>query len=929
MMWTHGFLFIFFCSFQLVCICGAQTPATNTTSNSTSMVANSTGSPKTNAKISNYCPSTFNLTGSNGTFASPLYPSPYPLRHVCRWEITVAPGRIVQLTFTAMDVEAGKGVCYDSVEVYGGTPEQGYLIGKYCGTTIPEPVTTTTNIMTVIFQSDDIYAEPGFQATFLSQEKQKSDCGPGYFRCNDDVTCVDSWRRCDGRKDCFDNSDEIGCECQSLPSDFLFCKGFGYNQITLPNPYMHRNLSQVITSQQARAMLALETASDPPCHPDFNLFACAVIMPKCSSKNPRQLLPCRTLCEEVTASCRPEAVLHTNGSWPFPDCSHFPYPSANMSCWNAPIPDNGRCYYGNGMNYRGLVAKTNNGELCKAWSADEGDFYMSQFPWSNLQENYCRNPDADTRPWCLSPMGFQVLCELPRCGEKTCSDPGPPRFGTRSPKKVTYLSGDKITFSCGAGYILTDGSLRSTCRANGTWTSDPPTCDVDHESQLLTDLFVRNQYKVETQPSVDITVSSFQGRINNIVDTNEKDERVMVSLSLNVDWWDLRLAWSEEEYGKMRSLFLPDDQVWKPTLLLRKNADTNYKSLPASKVIVTSDGHVNWTVEALTTTTCTLDPYLFPVDTMTCPICFESSITAGEQLRCPDTKRPGYIDCNTRTQIVSGQWRVVAYLKTEAGKGCLMLDLTRDPIYHIATTISPCIILAVLMCITFATPIEQSDRIGFGITILLAMVVSLVVITDFLPVKDKMPFIAVVIIVCMGLIGLFMLFTCVIINISNRKGDLPPWARRVFLQYLATFLLFGDLSAKPPAPENKENGSPGGNVSLNHVTSTGSLAVEQQTQLQVNTEAGADRHAQTMRVKPSFSPSGAQFVLQTTLEELSRSVQAETHMLSTVLTKLVQEDNSEEGDYHKLGRILDRLCIILYFICIGITIPLAMFLGRG
>ncbi|CAH1250091.1 CHRNB3 [Branchiostoma lanceolatum] len=932
MMRTHGVLLIFvFCSCQLIffeqtSVATTPTPSINNTVDSLSPTENTTGSPEKTkddktSDLSNYCPSTFNLTGSNGTFTSPMYPSPYPLSHVCRWEITVAPGKIVQLTFTVLDVEAGKGFCYDSVEVYGGTLQQGYLIGTYCGSAVLQPITTTTNVMTVIFNSDSVVAQSGFQASFVSKEKQKSNCGAGYFRCNDDVTCVDSWRRCDGRKDCFDNSDESGCECQSLPLEYLFCKGLGYNRITLPNPYMHRNASEAINSRQARTMVRLETAADPVCHPDFNLFACAMIMPKCSSKSPRQLLPCRTLCEEVTASCRPQAVLHTNGSWPFPDCSRFPYPSNNTSCFNAPMPEDGNCYYGNGVNYRGRVARSNDGQACAKWSDDASDFYQSQFPWANLQENYCRNPDEDTRPWCLSSTGVQVSCELPRCGEKTCFDPGPPRFGTRSPRKATYLSGDKLTFSCGPGYILADGSLRSTCQSDGTWTNEPPICDVDHENNLLTDLFERNQYKVETKPTVDITVSTFQGRINNIVDTNEKDERVMVAISLNAEWVDHRLTWIEQEYGNIRSLFLPDTRVWKPTLQLRKNADTNYKSLPASKVLVTSDGHVNWTVEALTTTTCTLDPYLFPVDTMNCPICFESSISAGERLKCPSAERPGYNGCKTRTQIISGQWKVVAYLQTEAGKGCMILDFTRDPIYHIATTISPCIILAVLMCITFATPIEKSDRIGFGITILLAMVVSLVVITDFLPVKDKMPFIAVVIIVCMGLIGLFMLFTCVIINLSSKKGDMPPWAQRFFLRYLATFLLFGDLSAKNPPPEHKENG---GSVNLAYVN--GGIAMEQETQ-----DMNTDSRAQSVRIKPAATPPGAQLVLQTTLEELSRSMQAETRMLHSVLNKLVQADDDtemEEGDYHKLGRVLDRLCVILYFISVGITIPMALFLGR-
>eukprot|EP00058_Branchiostoma_floridae_P011065 XP_002596553.1 hypothetical protein BRAFLDRAFT_231613 [Branchiostoma floridae] len=73
-------------------------------------------------------------------------------------------------------------------------------------------------------------------------------------------------------------------------------------------------------------------------------------------------------------------------------------------------------------------------------------------------------------------------------------------------------------------------------------------------------------------------------------------------------------------------------------------------------------------------------------------------------------------------------------------EACFDVHLSRIPLFHIATTVGPCIILIVLMTITFIMPIDKGDRISFGVTILLSMVVSLVFVTEVLPVKGALPF---------------------------------------------------------------------------------------------------------------------------------------------------------------------------------------------
>ena len=40
---------------------------------------------------------------------------------------------------------------------------------------------------------------------------------------------------------------------------------------------------------------------------------------------------------------------------------------------------------------------------------------------------------------------------------------------------LTYLS--QVTYSCIPGYKIVDGDEVRTCRINGTWSGEPPSCE--------------------------------------------------------------------------------------------------------------------------------------------------------------------------------------------------------------------------------------------------------------------------------------------------------------------------------------------------------------------------------------------------------------------------------------------------------------------
>ncbi|XP_078600000.1 uncharacterized protein LOC144875099 isoform X2 [Branchiostoma floridae x Branchiostoma japonicum] len=852
------------------------------------------------------------LTSDSGTFTSPNYPADYPNYSNCTYKISVTPPKVVRLTFTDFNVEEG----YDFVYVYDGdTLDPTQLIGERLdGTSIPDPKSSSGSFMTVQFTSDSGDTRKGFQASYTAEDKVFAQCEVGQYRCANGVTCIDAWRRCDGNNDCNDGSDEdaSSCACQDIPSSLTICRGLEWgSKMTLPNPldYSHTTLDMVTNSA---AFTDLESLAESDCHPRVKELVCATIVPRCeASPNLRQQLPCRSWCEEVKYSCDNE------DSWEaFPNCEIFPYTNCNNI--KTSMKDGVECFDGNGVNYRGNESRApKEGTDCIPWSDDQS--YIAEYPWANLEGNKCRNPDKDYRPWCTTPAGYEY-CDIVPCNREGCKDPGKPQFGQRSPiLKFYWPNEDTITYTCNTGYKFKKGTApnRALCETKDetgevNWKTEKPACEVDQKFQLQKDLLSEDVYNKAVSPTTSLNIKAY---VVNVISLDEKAEQIVTSFKAEYTWKDNRLEWETKRYGELDHMYILDDQIWKPTLILERNADTGYGGgFPTSEVKIVNSGKVSWPVEALTTTTCTLDPFQFPQDNMTCAVCWR----AGEEytIDCSNStthKDSRFLTCeNDEADIVTGEWSGKTTLSAENNTACLTMTLKRDPTYHYATTISPCLILIILMIITFIMPIDKGDRIGFGVTVLLSMVVSLVVVTGFLPVSSTLPFIAMLIIVCMALMALFMLTTLFIIIIHDKKGPVPKWVRTLFLKHIARALLMGDLTKK--------------------------LKKEDPTEYTISNKANdIERRAKADGYGPSIGgvnpPLNVKNEVGATLIGLKGSVdelKASVEQLSGSIDAMASggDDDEEVGEYALLAKVLDRLSLVLYILAIAVAIPCTLLIGR-
>ncbi|XP_019619961.1 PREDICTED: cubilin-like [Branchiostoma belcheri] len=181
------------------------------------------------------------LSGDSGSFTSPGYPSNYLNNQRCSWKISVSPGKVVAISFSAMDIEPHHRCGYDAVVVHDGSTAAFPVKARLCGNSADRVLTTGSDAF-VFFTTDGSVTKPGFSASFRAEDPPApvQTCSPDLFTC-ENGNCVSHGVRCDANDDCGDGSDEASITCQSGCGSPSFLRGVSGSFASMNYPSAYSN----------------------------------------------------------------------------------------------------------------------------------------------------------------------------------------------------------------------------------------------------------------------------------------------------------------------------------------------------------------------------------------------------------------------------------------------------------------------------------------------------------------------------------------------------------------------------------------------------------------------------------------------------------------------------------------------------------------
>ncbi|XP_063957982.1 uncharacterized protein LOC129265532 isoform X2 [Lytechinus pictus] len=121
-------------------------------------------------------PCEFEMTSNSGMIQSPNFGiGNYPLDTICIYHIKPSvnlPNMTITLTFDSFSLENSNECIWDYVRVFNDTFT--YQGPKFCGSTLPAPITTIGSEMIVWFRSDIYQTMPGFRANYTIELEPSS-----------------------------------------------------------------------------------------------------------------------------------------------------------------------------------------------------------------------------------------------------------------------------------------------------------------------------------------------------------------------------------------------------------------------------------------------------------------------------------------------------------------------------------------------------------------------------------------------------------------------------------------------------------------------------------------------------------------------------------------------------------------------------------
>ncbi|XP_072312807.1 5-hydroxytryptamine receptor 3A-like [Eucyclogobius newberryi] len=267
-------------------------------------------------------------------------------------------------------------------------------------------------------------------------------------------------------------------------------------------------------------------------------------------------------------------------------------------------------------------------------------------------------------------------------------------------------------------------------------------------------------------------------RLEAILDVREIEQTFISYNSIDIAWTNDHISWKKKDFCQVERITIPSELLWKPDFRILEVVDKD-KTPSSPYLVVRNNGDVTMKNDQVVMSTCKMNVFKFPFDTQSCNLSIKSFIHSIDEIEIEnigsdETVRDSIEEAmHTQYEWLFQEIKITHTWSKAMEKNQSMivytLSMRRRSILYVVNFILPVLFFLVLDFASFLMSALNSDKLGFKITILLAVTVLQLLLNEILPSSsDRIPLIAIFCIGVFWLMKLSLLETIVIMYLLRQ-----------------------------------------------------------------------------------------------------------------------------------------------------------------
>ena len=216
---------------------------------------------------------------------------------------------------------------------------------------------------------------------------------------------------------------------------------------------------------------------------------------------------------------------------------------------------------------------------------------------------------------------------------------------------------------------------------------------------------------------------------------SESEGKIAMVGAISFMWVDTRLSWDPTLYGNdLTSTYLFVKDIWTPKMV-NMNPYVAIKAIGADEMLcqINNAGEILLVMPDLFESTCDADVTYYPFDDQKCSLKYYIPGYSSDDVNIV----PSDSSFDMSIYEANGLWDIkntIVSVETKSVKTLVLtVQMTRRTTYYIAGLLLPIVLMNFIQVLVFIIPVESGERVGYCITVLLAIAVFLTMIQDKLP----------------------------------------------------------------------------------------------------------------------------------------------------------------------------------------------------